>query len=261
MTVQPSSMGEQVAFKKGDTIYAQGDDSTGVYMILDGQIDIWRYEGENSHHIAALGSGELLGEVSVIEKKKHSVTARASRDTAALFITAEAFRKSFADPLVRHVVHTLANRLRSSYAIQDAIEAKTDQPAQYKSKHPIIEGESRLVADKLLTFAEVKEFPFLVGNIASKSDHAIVTALNMKVPLNNTPELSDSHFEVIKRDGSIWIRDLGSQHGTMVNGQKLGKYTMNATAKLKTGRNHVAAGGPESPVKFLITVPPGAGDA
>ncbi|MFC4349863.1 cyclic nucleotide-binding domain-containing protein [Kordiimonas lipolytica] len=261
MTVQPSSMGEQVTFKKGDIIYAQDDDSTGVYMILDGQIDIWRFEGENSHHIAALGSGELLGEVSVIEKKKHSVTARASRDTIALFITAEAFRKSFSDPLVRHVVHTLANRLRSSYAIQSAIQEKTDQPAQYKSKHPIIEGESRLVADKLLTFTEVKEFPFTVGNISSKSDHAIVGAVTLKVPLNHTPELSDSHFEVIKRDGSIWIRDLGSQHGTMVNGQKLGKYTLNATAKLKTGWNHVSAGGPESPVKFLITVPPGAGDA
>ncbi|NVJ98465.1 MAG: cyclic nucleotide-binding domain-containing protein [Alphaproteobacteria bacterium] len=258
MTQSASGMGEQVTFKRGDTIYAQGDDSTGVYMILEGQIDIWRIEGDNSHHIAALASGELLGEVSVIEKKKHSVTAKASQDTTALFITAEAFRKSFADPLVRHVVHTLATRLRSSYAVKEAIEAQSDQPASYKSDHPFIEGLSRMVADKMLTFVEVKEFPFIVGNIATESGHAEVWPNRLRVPLRGAPELADNHFEIIRRDGGICVRDLGSSHGTVVNGEKLSKYALKATAKLKVGKNKVSAGGPESPVQLQITVPPAA---
>ncbi|NVJ69833.1 MAG: cyclic nucleotide-binding domain-containing protein [Alphaproteobacteria bacterium] len=256
MVAETPNMGEQVTFREGDTIYAQGDDSSGVYMILDGQIDIWRYEGDNSHHIAALGNGDLLGEVSVIEKKRHSVTARASKHTIALFIAADAFRKSFSDPLVRHVVHTLAARLRSSYAIKDAIEAETDQPASYKSQHPIIEGQSRIVAEKMLTFVEIKEFPFAVGNIANTGGQAIVNLNSLKVPLKGAPELSDNHFEIIRREGQVWVRDLGSHHGTSVNGEKLSKYTMKATAKLKTGHNRISAGGPESPVRFLITVPP-----
>lgn len=259
MPSEAAKMGQQVSFKKGDTIYSQGDDSAGVYMILDGKIDIWRTEGENNHHIASLAGGELLGEVSVIEKKKHSVSARASADTNALFITAEAFRKSFADPLVRHVVHTLATRLRSSYAVKEAIEAQSDQPATYKSKFATIEGSSRIVADKMPIFMEVKEYPFVVGNHAGSENHASTTPGKLRIPLRNAPEFSENHFELIRRDGNIWIRDMGSPHGTIANGEKLSKYALKATAQLKIGKNNITAGGPESPVQLLVTVPPQAG--
>lgn len=258
MTVADTGqMGEQVQFKAGDTIYEQESASEGVYMILDGQVEIWRHEGDTGHHIASLRGGELLGEVSVIERKRHSVTAKASKATTALFITADAFRKSFADPLVRHVVHTLATRLRSSYAIKEVIEGTTEPKAHhFKSTKPTIEGHSRMVADKLLTFVELEEFPFTVGNIASTDGHCVIGATSLKVPLKGVHELTDNHFEIVRRDGALWIRDLGSMQGTLVNGEKLSKYAMNATAKLRTGRNHVIAGGPDSPVRFLIMIPP-----
>ncbi|WP_262690475.1 cyclic nucleotide-binding domain-containing protein [Kordiimonas aestuarii] len=251
------NMGEQVKFNAGDTIYEQESASNGVYMILDGQVEIWRHEGTGRHHIASLGGGELLGEVSVIERKDHSVTAKASRETTALFISADAFRKSFADPLVRHVVHTLATRLRSSYAIKEAIEGNTELKAHhFKSKQPTIEGLSRVVADKLLTFVEILEFPFSVGNIASKDGHCVAIPNSLRVPLKGVPELADNHFEIVRRDGALWVRDLGAVQGTLVNGEKLSRYAMNATAKLRTGRNEVVAGGPDSPVRFLVSIPP-----
>lgn len=255
------SMGEQVQFKVGETIYEQESPSDGVYMILDGQVEIWRHEGDTNHHIASLRGGELLGEVSVIERKAHSVTAKASKPTTALFITADAFRKSFADPLVRHVVHTLATRLRSSYAIKEAMEDATQSKTpHFKSTKPTIEGHSRIVADKLLTFVELKEFPFTVGNIATTDSHCVIGATSLKLPLKGVPELADNHFEIIKREGILWVRDLGSTQGTLVNGEKLGKYTMNALAKLRPGRNQVIAGGPDSPVRFLVMIPPSKED-
>lgn len=256
MAREPSSMGEQVTFNEGDTIYEQGSPSEGVYMILDGQIDIWRDEGENSHHIAALGSGDLLGEVSVIERKDHSVTARASKNTIALFISAEGFRKSFSDPLVRHVVHTLAARLRSSYAVKESIESGSDQPVTFKSKLPTIESGSRIIAQKLLTFIELKEFPFLVGNVSNAEGNAVVATGSLKIPLAGVPNLSSDHFEIVRRDGGLMVRDLGGGHGTIVNGTEIRKYAMSATAKLKIGKNTVVAGGADSSVRFTILVPP-----
>ena len=252
-----ASMGEHIRFHVGDTIYEQNSPSDGVYMILDGQVEIWRHEGDAGHHIASLGGGELLGEVSVIERKNHSVTARASKVTTVLFISAEAFRKSFSDPLVRHVVNTLATRLRSSYAIKGAIEGTTELKVHhFKSNKPTIEGLSRVVADKLLTFVELTDFPYTIGNVASRDGHCVMSPLSLKLPLKGVPELADNHFEIVRRDGALWIRDLGAQQGTLVNGEKLGKYTMKATAKLKVGRNQVVAGGPDSPVRFLISIPP-----
>ena len=233
MSQAENNLGTPISFAEGDLIYDQGSESTGVYMILDGQIEIWRLEGEQASHIASIGAGELLGEVSVIERKNHSVTAKASKPTNALFIAAESFRRSFSDPLVRHVVNTLASRLRSSYTVSRN-EQSDETTVTFKSKHPTLEGSSRLVADKFLTFIELTVFPFTVGNISSSAKHAIVNGNTLRIPLNATPELSDNHFEIIKRDGEIHIRDLGSQHGTKVNGEAISKYAMNATAKLKT---------------------------
>lgn len=250
--------GKSVSFDVGEVIYQQGSESSGVYMILDGQVDIWRHEGEQAHHIASISGGELLGEVSVIEKANHSVTAKASRPTNALFIEAEAFRRSFADPLVRHVVNTLAARLRSSYAVTAAIEAEGNTIVNPpKSSLPTIEGSSRVVADKFLTFVEMKEFPFLVGNINSRENHSIAGDSSLRIPLTNLRELADNHFEVIRRDAGLSVRDLGSQQGTTVNGEALSKYGLKATAKLQEGHNEVIAGSNESPVRFVITIPQG----
>jgi len=252
-----NSFGEPVSFDVGDTVYSQDSESAGVYMLLDGQIDIWRTEGEQAYHIASISGGELLGEVSVIERRKHSVTAKASHPTNALFIEAEAFRRSFADPLVRHVVNTLAARLRSSYAVTKSIEEEGGPSVvQVKSDKPTIEGASQLVADKFLTFVEINEFPFVVGNVSSKEKHSVIGTNTLKIPLVGTPELSDSHFEIIRRSGELCVRDLGGPHGTIVNGDALSKYGMKAIGKLHPGKNEVVAGGPESLVRFIVIIPP-----
>jgi len=256
MSDEKSNFGESVSFIKGETIYAQGSESAGVYMIMEGQIDVWRTDGEQAYHIASLGDGELLGEVSVIERRQHSVTAKASEPTIALFIDAKAFRRSFADPLVRHVVNTLAARLRSSYAAANAAKNISEQNlAAPKSDNPTIEGASRMVADKFLSFVEVTEFPFLVGNITTTEKHCILNPSSLKVPLSGAHELSDNHFEIIRRSGEIYIRDLGSSHGTLVNSLALSKYGAVATAKLLPGKNEIVAGGAESPVRFTVTIP------
>tara|TARA_R110002096_G_scaffold241300_1_gene433272 strand:+ start:336 stop:1115 length:780 start_codon:yes stop_codon:yes gene_type:complete len=256
MTQADGNFGKPVSFVVGDTIYKQGSESAGIYMLLDGRVEIWRHDGDDAHHLASIGAGELLGEVSVIERSRHSVTAKVSEATNALFIDAESFRRSFADPLVRHVVNTLASRLRSSYAITKSImNERGDDAAICKSDHATLEGISRLVADKLLTYIELKEFPFTISNFTSKAAHSVATPNALKIPLPGIRELSDNHFEVVKRDGELYVRDLGSPHGTLVNGEALSRYSMNAIAKLKIGRNEVVAGGPDSPVRFAITLP------
>ena len=227
-------------------------------MIMDGQVEIWRQEGENAYHVATIGEGELLGEVSAIKQRPHSVTAKSSaKRTTALFIEASAFRRSFSDPLVRHVVHTLAARLRSSYSVVQAIQEESEHRIQhFKSEHPTIEGLSRLVADKFLTYVELKDFPFAVGNISAKMQHSLVGPASLKVPLHGVPELSDNHFEILKRDGGFIVRDMGgNQHGTIVNGKAISKYSTSATAKLRPGRNEVICGRADSPVRFAVTIP------
>ncbi|MFC3050758.1 cyclic nucleotide-binding domain-containing protein [Kordiimonas pumila] len=257
MTDNTDTFGEKLHFEVGDIIYDQDSESTGVYLLLEGRVDIWHYQGDDASHIATISQGDLLGEVSVIEDRPHSVTAKASTPTTALFIAATAFRRSFSDPLVRHVVTTLASRLRSSYTEQKSAPAPGHTPKASITKNtgPTLEGSSRIVADKLLTFVEIKEFPFLVGNIASTSKHSLVTINSLRIPLKGVPELADNHFEIIRRDSHLYVRDLGSPHGTLVNGEALSKYGITATAKLHDGKNEIVAGKTDSPVRFTLNIP------
>ena len=107
-----------------------------------------------------------------------------------------------------------------------------------------------------MTFVELLDFPFAVGNVASKDGHCVISPASLKLPLKSVPDLADNHFEIVRREGALWVRDLGAAQGTMVNGEKLSKYALKATARLKVGRNEVVAGGPDSPVRFLISIPP-----
>ena len=59
--------GEHIEFKTGAVVYAQGGLSSSVYMVLDGEVDIWQQATEECHHIASIGAGGLPGKFSVIE--------------------------------------------------------------------------------------------------------------------------------------------------------------------------------------------------
>lgn len=257
MVDENSSHGETKSFEDGALIYRQNAEPTGVYMILTGEVEIWHEHAGEMTLIATIGEGELLGEVSAIENEPHSVTAKAKGGVTSLFIPVAAFRKTFSDPLVRRVVHTLASRLKSSYttAPMDAASWRQHDADGRPDNVVCLEAGSRIVAECLLTFVEIKEFPFSVGAFASATHQSVVNASHMKVPLGHLAEMSDPHFELLQRDGALWIRDMGSAQGTIVNGEALSRYAMTATAKLTTGENTIIAGGAESPVRFIITVP------
>lgn len=255
MAKKKTNADETIVFADGDIIYRQNAKPTGVYMILEGHVEIWHEHAGKMTLVATIGDGELLGEVSAIQKAPHSVTAKAKGIVKSLFIPTPAFRRSFADPLVRRVVQTMAARLKSSY-VKD-IETKWTPPRHdgRPENIPTIEAGSHMVASCLLTYVELKAFPFVVGGFAGAEGKCIIDSHQLKLPLAHTAELADNHFEIVTRDGQLWVRDLGSPQGTIVNGQPLSRYTMTATARLKTGENIIVAGGAESPIRFIATLP------
>lgn len=255
MTTSQPAADKTIEFKDGDTIYRQGSEPTGVYMVLSGRVEIWHDHSGEKTFIAAIGDGELLGEVSAIEDTPHSVTAKASGDVSCLYIPITAFRRSFADPLVRRIVHTLAARLRSSYVTSETTGTPSHRQDGRPKTVPVLEAGSKMVAASLMTYVELKDFPFQIGGFTGRPGKCMHTKNQLKLPLGHLAELSESHFEIITRDGDLWVRDLGSSQGTIVNGRAISRYAMSATEKLKAGENTVIAGGPDSPVRFVISLP------
>lgn len=254
--------GEEQVFKAGETIYEEGAESRCAYLILEGKVDILRSKDGAFYELGTLEAGSLFGEAGVLQNDKRSTTVRAHTDARLLFIEGETFRKTFSDPLARHVVTAMAKRLRDRYVPERELIQNTEIKAVYKRKpknlmqtgDPVIEGVTPIVLEKLVAPVRVLSFPFFIGNTRSAGEMARESAQSLMLPVPSAPDLEAQHFELVKHGKEVWIRDLGTKHGTIVNGEVASKFGKQSEIKLNAGENIVGTGGMNSKVTFLITL-------
>lgn len=104
-------------FNKGDVIIKQGDPGAGLFVILDGTVDVTQrqYPGNPEIKLNTLGRGEFFGEMSLIDGYPRSATVTAQSETQAV----ELDRWVFLDALRREpniavaMLPILTRRIRS----------------------------------------------------------------------------------------------------------------------------------------------------
>ncbi len=64
-------------FLDGDTIFEEGSAGDWIYTILSGEVEVYKVVGGKKVVIDILEPGDILGEVSFIDKKSRSASARA----------------------------------------------------------------------------------------------------------------------------------------------------------------------------------------
>lgn len=80
------------SFPKGETIFSEGDEGTGFYVVLTGRVKICKVSVEGKEQILHLfGSGEPFGEVSVFTGQGFPADAVTAVDTTLLFFQRSAF--------------------------------------------------------------------------------------------------------------------------------------------------------------------------
>lgn len=256
-----SARSHELLIKAGDTIYEQASVSEGAYIIIDGRVEISNVIDGKTHTIASLEAGSLLGEVGAIERTPRSVTAKALTDCKLLFIESDTFLRIFkeGDPLVRYIIETLANRLRTTYANEDENQT-ADGEAFYatlftRRESVMIGADSPIVAAVMPIPVEVMSLPFKVSNSFKGTPEAVTTQTELKIPLPKRNSLSKPHFEIIDRSGTLWVRDLGSKHGTIVNNNIISRFGEEGVAQLHLGLNRIVAGSSDSSIRFLVQIP------
>ena len=80
------------SFQKNETIFSEGNDGTGFYIVIDGQIKIYKVSAEGKEHILHIyGPGQTFGEVPVFAGQKFPANAVAIARTRTLFFPRNAF--------------------------------------------------------------------------------------------------------------------------------------------------------------------------
>lgn len=235
----------------GATIFRTGDPSESVFVIEDGEVAITVGDGIE---VARLHPGELFGESGVLEVRCRAATATAITPTTLLVTPAETFLHAFGmdNDRALALVKLLCGRLRST----SLRAARPGHPAPADAAIRLLPDHPRLAADYAMEPVEVRHLPFQVGNRYGGETLPIASTHAFCIPARGNADLAAPHFEILRRDGRLGVRDLGTRAGTIVNGTAIGRTSFNAFVPLRSGDNAVVAGSPASLFRFRIHCAP-----
>ncbi len=113
---------ESVAFKAGETIIREGDEGDTAYVIVSGTVEV--VVGAGGRRVGTLETGEVFGEMSLIEPGPRSATIVAVTDVECLVTAYEEFIASIEDNPERAVafMKTLVRRLRQMNELMEKID-------------------------------------------------------------------------------------------------------------------------------------------
>jgi CRP/FNR family transcriptional regulator/CRP/FNR family cyclic AMP-dependent transcriptional regulator len=130
-TLQPETwsaieaLGERRWIDRGAVLFRAGDAANNLYVIVTGRVKVILYSRDGEEALGTvLGTGEVLGSVSLLDGRPRGITATADERTEVLMLPRNALESLVAtSPTVAlDVYRLLIRQLRRSYAfIEDTI--------------------------------------------------------------------------------------------------------------------------------------------
>ena len=111
-------------YADGEIVFRQGHMGDRMYVVSSGEVLIFREHRGTETMLARLGPGQTFGELALFDQHPRSASARALGDTTVRVITQEEFMELDCDLLIRTMLVTLAQRLRSVDAAFERLSAR-----------------------------------------------------------------------------------------------------------------------------------------
>ncbi len=121
--------GQMKSFQQGDVIFSQGDPGDGLYVVLEGLVQMSALVNDKERRVLSrVGPGDFFGEMAMFDNEPRSATARAEQPSRVVFITREDFLKVLASnpALALCLMREFSLRMRDSNRayIQELLQAE-----------------------------------------------------------------------------------------------------------------------------------------
>jgi CRP-like cAMP-binding protein len=103
-------------YRSGMTIFQENTLSKCLYIVQSGFVSICKSKGGNSIELARVGAGEIIGEMSLFDRKARSASAIAVTEVKLIEIPYESLDKIF-EPLpdyYKKIIMSMVDRLRQA---------------------------------------------------------------------------------------------------------------------------------------------------
>lgn len=111
-------MSETLRLMPNEYLVREGEESTEMYYLQSGTLAVFKRKGDQEHQIGTIISGELVGEMSFLDKNPRSASVKAMSESMLIVIpvdklehTLETMPKWFSA-----LLNTLTERLRKANA-------------------------------------------------------------------------------------------------------------------------------------------------
>jgi len=152
---------ERRRFATGATIFRAGDRGDSLFVIRSGEVELWLYDEDHRRVILnTFASGELFGELSLLDSEPRTANATALIDTDVLVIDREDLRLLFAKKpdAALDILAMLGQRLRQT---DQLIRARAARNANEVIEDRLTLGQR--LADRIAAFGGSWNFITLFG--------------------------------------------------------------------------------------------------
>jgi CRP-like cAMP-binding protein len=107
---------EPVMLNPGDVLLYEGQESTEMYYVQSGTLAVLKRKGDKENQIGTIITGELVGEMSFLDKKPRSATVKAMTESVLIVIPHEMLESTLGNlpKWFTALLHTLLERLRKA---------------------------------------------------------------------------------------------------------------------------------------------------
>ncbi|NPV70428.1 MAG: Crp/Fnr family transcriptional regulator [Firmicutes bacterium] len=110
-----ASVTRPTSYPAGETIFSEGDEAKGFYVVASGKVKVFKMSGDGKEHILRVfGRAEPVGEVAVFTGGRFPANAETLVESTALFVPRKEFLRLIQDrpEIALNMVATLSERLR-----------------------------------------------------------------------------------------------------------------------------------------------------
>src|SRR5258706_6198226 len=210
-----------------DVIFRQGDLGTEMYIMQEGQVEIVKHIGSESHVLSHLDKGDFFGEMAILENVARSADAIAASEVRVLPINGSRFDEMLRkNPEVAvRIIRKYSQRLRDANTLLERMVGREIDADHVAMDTTNVAPSGKAARHRLVDVATGTAFFFSKGDETSSGRADPVTGILPDIdltPVDTNRSVSRRHAKIL-RTGSEYhvLEEVGTVNGTYVNDQRI----------------------------------------
>ena len=214
------------SYSAGDTIFAQGELGTEMFIIIEGEVEIIKHINDESHVLSRLEKGDFFGEMALLENVPRTADAVARTDVKAILINGSRFddmlRKN--PEIAVRIIRKYSKRLREANTLLERLVGReVDADSAALDVHRA--GAPKGTRHRLVDAATGTSFFLSTADETTIGRADPVTGILPDIdltPVDTNRSVSRRHAKIIHSRGEYHVlEEVGTVNGTYVNDQRI----------------------------------------